>query len=240
MVQRPAREYYDEFADWYERERAGPGYHALIDGLEAELACRYGAGAGVLEAGCGSGLILQRVALVARRAHGVDLSRGMLARADERGLAVAQSDLCALPFPAHHFDLVYSFKVLAHVEPIERALSELVRVTRPGGHLLLEFYNPRSLRYLVRRLRPPRPISERTREDAVFTRFDTLGDVKRYLPPGVTVLGVRGVRVLTPLPQLHKLPLLGRVLGALETWAADAPALRRLGGFLIVIARKDS
>jgi len=36
--------------------------------------------------------------------------------------------------------------VLAPVERIEEALCELTRVTRPGGHLLLEFYDARSLR----------------------------------------------------------------------------------------------
>ena len=34
------RSYYDEFADWYEKER-GRGYHQLIDDLEIEVVERY-------------------------------------------------------------------------------------------------------------------------------------------------------------------------------------------------------
>ena len=43
------------------------------------------AGADVLEVGCGTGLILKRVAPVARRAVGLDISPNMLERARERG-----------------------------------------------------------------------------------------------------------------------------------------------------------
>ena len=236
-MRRPTRDYYDEFADWYERERHH-GYHALVDRLETELACRYAGGARVLEAGCGTGLILRRVAEVARSAHGIDLSRGMLRHAAGRGLPIAQANVSALPFPSEQFDLVYSFKVLAHVEPIEQVLYELARVTRPGGRLLLEFYNAFSLRHLIKRLRPPLRISARTRDDAVYTRFDTLAGIRRRLPPGIEIVGVRGVRVLLPLPRALELPLVGPALGAFETWAADAPALRHLGGFLIVILEK--
>jgi SAM-dependent methyltransferase len=229
--------YYDEFSEWYERERSR-GYHALVDRLESELACRYGRDGRVLEAGCGTGLILRRVAEVAREAHGVDLSRGMLARAHARALSCAQATVTQLPFPNDHFDLVYSFKVLAHVAPIGDAVAELARVTRPGGHLLLEFYNAHSLRYWVRRVRPGLRISARIRDDAVFTRYDRLRDIRRLLPEQLELEGLRGVRVLLPLPHLLRLPLVGRVLETLETWAADAKGLRGLGGFLVVILRK--
>ena len=41
-----------------------------------------------------------------------------------------------LPFPDAHFDLVVSDWVLPNVAERERAISELVRVLRPGGYLL--------------------------------------------------------------------------------------------------------
>jgi ubiquinone/menaquinone biosynthesis C-methylase UbiE len=236
-VHKPNQRYYDEFANWYENGR-DDGYHALIDDLEAELACRYGAGGRVLEAGCGTGLILRRVAPVAATAHGIDLSRGMLERAAPKRLSVAQASVAALPFADDTFDLVYSFKVLAHVEPIVRALGELARVVRPGGRLLLEFYNRNSLRYLIKRLRPPLAISTRTRDDEVYTRFDTLGTIRRALPAGIEIERVRGIRVGVTLPHALRLPVVGGWLGAFERWAADARGFRETGGFLIVVARK--
>src|SRR5688572_17309915 len=166
------RSYYDEFAGWYERER-GRGYHQMLDDLEVALVERYGRGGDVLEAGCGTGLILERISRFARTARGIDLSGGMLARAHARGLEVAQASVTALPYRDDSFDVVCSFKVLAHVEDIETALSEMARVTRPGGHVLAEFYNTRSLRYLVKRLKPPTAISEANDDEAVFTRYDS-------------------------------------------------------------------
>ena len=86
-----------------------------------------------------------------------------------------QGSLTDVPLPSASFDLVYSMKVLAHVPPIERAVAELARLVRPGGHLLLEFYNPWSLRYLAKRAGRPRPHRrDGTDESHVFTRFDTL------------------------------------------------------------------
>ena len=58
------------------------------------------------------------------------------------GIRVMRANACELPFADKSFDLVYSFKVLAHVEDIDRALKEIARVTRRGGHMVLEFYNP--------------------------------------------------------------------------------------------------
>ena len=126
------RTYYDDFAEWYERER-GRGYHQMLDDLEVSLVERYGRGADVLEAGCGTGLILERIAGFAARARGVDLSAGMLAKARARGLEVVQASVTSLPYADESFDLVCSFKVLAHIEDIRGALSEMARVTRPAA-----------------------------------------------------------------------------------------------------------
>jgi ubiquinone/menaquinone biosynthesis C-methylase UbiE len=231
------KDYYDEFAGWYERER-GWGYHQLIDDLEVDLVERYGRGAQVLEAGCGTGLILDRVARFAGEATGFDLSSGMLAQARARDLRVVQGSVTHIPFPDERFDVVYSFKVLSHVEPIREALAEMARVTRRGGYMLLEFYNTLSLRYLVKRLKPAHAISDTVKDTAVFTRYDSLADVRSYLPAGCEIVTLRGVRVVTLTAALHKLPGVGRVLNRVERGVADAPLLRRLGGFLIVVAQK--
>lgn len=230
------RAYYDEFSDWYERER-GRGYHGMIDDLEIAVAEPFARNARVLEVGCGTGLILSRLAPLARRAVGIDLSRGMLARARERGLAVVQGVATALPFADASFDLVCSFKVLAHVPEIDTALREMARVTAPGGTILAEFYNPWSLRYLAKRLGPAGAISARTTEAAVFTRYDSPRDIARRVPPGVELVGFRGVRVVTPTARLVGLPIVGRALRAAE-FRAQATPLAYLAGFVVAVMRK--
>jgi SAM-dependent methyltransferase len=229
--------YYDRFAAGYEAERHH-GYHRLIDELELELVRKYGAGRDVFEAGCGTGLLLREAATFARAAVGLDLSRGMLLPARARGLRVVQGSLTDVPLPAASFDLVYSMKVLAHVPPIERAIVELARLVRPGGHLLLEFYNPWSLRALAKRVGGPGHIAAGTTESDVYTRYDTLSRARGYLPSELEFVGVRGVRVVTPTSKVFALAPLGRLFSWAERAACDAPLLRNLGGFLVLIARK--
>jgi len=231
------RTYYDDFAGWYERER-GKGYHRMLDDLEVDLVARYGTGARVLEVGCGTGLILGRAAGVAAEAHGLDLSAGMLAAARARGLRVVQASATALPWDDASFDLVYSFKVLAHVADIRTAMAEMARVTRPGGHVLAEFYNARSLRRLVKAIKPPSKVSDSTDDEAVFTRYDTADAIRDYLPPTLDWVTSRGIRIVTPVARVHDLPLLGPVVRGAERLLADAPLARDLGGFLVVVARK--
>jgi len=233
--------YYDEFSEGYEKLR-GPndpgGYHELVDDLEVDFASRYAAGGDLLEVGCGTGLLLARLAAVAKTARGIDLSEGMLQKARARGLDVRQGSVLELPYPDASFDVTCSFKVLAHVENIEGALAEMVRVTRPTGVVLAEFYNPFSMRALLKRLGPARSISARTNESAVYTRYDSPFRVKELLPVGWHIIGSRGVRIVTPTAFAMRVPLLRSALRAGEWALADGP-LSVLGGFWIAaIARR--
>lgn len=231
------RSYYDDFASWYERERHH-GYHALIDQLQVEIARPLAEGRDALEVGCGTGMILKEIAPHARHAVGVDISRGMLEQAHQRGLDVVEGSATDLPFADASFDAVYSFKVLAHVQDIARAMSEVSRVLRPGGRAALEFYNRRSLRYVIKRLKRPHAVSETTTDDQVYTRYDSIEDVKGYLPPDLSVEGVRGIRVFTPFAQVHRVPVVAQAFGKAERIARDRPLTAGFGGFLVVMVQK--
>jgi len=234
------RAYYDAFSARYEAERRPHrpgGYHALVDDLEIELVHRYGRGTDVLECGAGTGLLLERIARFARTATGIDLSPGMLQVARGRGLDVREASVTAIPFPDASFDVVCSFKVLAHVREIERAMAEMVRVTRPGGVVLAELYNPMSLRGLAKRLGPAGAVSETRKESEVYTRFDAPWAVRRLLPPGVTLETARGVRIVTPAAAAMRVPGLRWVLRKVERGLADTPAAI-FAGFYVAVLRK--
>jgi SAM-dependent methyltransferase len=231
-----SRDYYDDFSKGYERERHH-GYHALLDELELDVVLPYAENREVLEVGCGTGLILARLSAAARRAEGVDLSPGMLEHARKRGLTVKEASATELPYPDASFDTVCSFKVLAHVPDIGKALSEMARVCRPGGHVLAELYNPWSLRFLAKRIAGPGKISDGRTEADVYTRWDAPPKLRGMLPPSLELVEVCGIRVVTPAAFVHDLPFLGRLLPKIERAAIRSPA-RWFGGFLIVIGKK--
>lgn len=234
------RRYYDAFAKGYERRRAGNdpgGYHDLLDELESEFLRRFAVDRSVLEVGCGTGLILERIKEYAASAQGVDLSERMLEHARARGLDVEVGSATDLPFADESFDVTCSFKVLAHVPDIQRALSEMARVTRPGGFLIAEFYNPFSFRGLAKRIGPAGKIAARVRENAVYTRFDSPRKVRKLVPPGCRLVATRGIRIVTPAAAFMGLPVLRDWLRTAERRLCDSP-IKVVGGFYVAAMQK--
>lgn len=233
--------YYNAFSANYERHRGvndPGGYHELLDELEAEYVSRFATGLSVLEVGCGTGLVLERIRQFAKSAKGVDLSPGMLEKAKARGLDVMEGSATELPFPADSFDVTCSFKVLPHVPEIARALSEMARVTRPGGYILAELYNPFSLRALVKRYGPAGRIALGTHEKNVYLRFDSPARAKEMTPAGCSYAGARGIRIITPTAHAMRVPFVRGGLRRLERLLCDTP-LKAFGGFYIATYQKD-
>jgi SAM-dependent methyltransferase len=93
----------------------------------------------ILDAGCGTGAVLQRLGN-AKRSVGVDLAPEAISFCHERGLTnVQQADITALPFADASFDAVICLSVLCQqrVKDAGDAVRELGRVLRPNGLLLL-------------------------------------------------------------------------------------------------------
>jgi SAM-dependent methyltransferase len=236
MTDDRVRSYYDDFASSYERGR-DRGYHRMVDEIEASIVLPYAANQRVLEVGCGTGLVLSRVAPVAKSATGVDLSPRMLDAARARGLDVREGSATDLPFPNESFDVVCSFKVLAHVPDLRRALSEVSRVLAPGGTAIIEVYNRHSLRYLARFIAGARAIGRVHREDDITTRWDTLESVRGDFPDALVPIEHRGVRIVTPFAGVHRVPLMRDLFVFAERRLVHSP-LAKFGGFLVVVAKK--
>jgi ubiquinone/menaquinone biosynthesis C-methylase UbiE len=52
-----------------------------------------------------------------------------------------KGDICALPFPDEYFDIVYGDQVIGHIPEYHKAMSEIVRVTKKGGIVVLSTGN---------------------------------------------------------------------------------------------------
>ena len=93
--------------------------------------------------GVGLGLVLRR--LTNGRATGFDLSEEMASGARRRfasaiatgRLALARADVAAIPFADGSFDRVYSVNTVFFWPDVPAGLSEIRRVMRPGGRLVI-------------------------------------------------------------------------------------------------------
>ena len=94
----------------------------------------------VVDAGCGTGALSFALSPNVAEVVGIDPRADYL----EAGRAAApenvrfvEGDVTALPFGYASFDLACCHRVLHHVRRPELAVSELARVTRPGGRLFI-------------------------------------------------------------------------------------------------------
>jgi SAM-dependent methyltransferase len=93
-----------------------------------------------LDAGCGTGSLTFALAGFVAEVVGADTSAEYLeaARAAApENVRLVEGDVMALPFGYAEFDLVCCHRVLHHVHRPELAVSELVRVARPGGRVFI-------------------------------------------------------------------------------------------------------
>ncbi len=132
---------YDRWADTYDEEMARAGYRHPSVGL-ALLARHAPRDTGpVLDAGCGTGLLGEWLGILGfSPLEGLDLSQGMLDRAAARNAYARLHRLALggpLPFADGAFAAVISTGVFTTGHVGAEALPELVRITAPGGTIVL-------------------------------------------------------------------------------------------------------
>lgn len=108
----------------------------------------------ILDVATGTGdFALQTLALRPSQVVGVDISEGMLevgrkkmkARAVDQVIELRTGDSENLPFEENKFDAVIVAFGVRNFENLDKGLSEMLRVLRPGGRLVvLEFSKPTS------------------------------------------------------------------------------------------------
>lgn len=144
-----ARTFYDAYDTWEWRRLEATAYGRLQAIIHTDFLQRHlTPGVRVLDAGSGPGRFTIALARLGGRVTALDLSRRQLEivrqRLDEAGIrnAVAgllHADIVGLPFGDNAFDLTICFGgPLSYVgERQHEAANELLRVTRPGGVILV-------------------------------------------------------------------------------------------------------
>ncbi len=131
---------FDRFArfyDWFT-----PSVDASV--LREALALADGDVTRVLDVGGGTGRASRALSLPERVV--VDASAGMLREARARGLDTVRADAATLPVRDDAVDAVLVVDALHHVGDRAGAVREAARVLRPGGVLVVQEFDPTTLR----------------------------------------------------------------------------------------------
>jgi SAM-dependent methyltransferase len=127
-----------EHAGW---QRAAARYDEAFGSLTRQAidplldAAQVRSGAGVLDAASGPGYVAAAAAQRGAQVTALDFSVAMLemARSQNPGIEFREGDAEALPFADGSFDAVVMNFGMLHLAQPERAVSEALRVLRPGG-----------------------------------------------------------------------------------------------------------
>ncbi|MBK9302434.1 MAG: metalloregulator ArsR/SmtB family transcription factor [bacterium] len=112
-------------------------------------------GLAVLDIGTGTGAMLPLLAGAGATVTAVDTSEAMLERArllcgreGIAGVEFRRADIQDLPFADGSFDAAYCSMVLHHVARPERAVSEMARVVRGGGKVVIAAFTRHNLQWM--------------------------------------------------------------------------------------------
>jgi ubiquinone/menaquinone biosynthesis C-methylase UbiE len=125
--------------------RGRSGYLRVVQSVLDEVPLQ--PGDGILEVGCGSGALSRWLAHRTEKANPIvalDLNTYLLREAEllaaNEGLSgiieFREGNAERLPFPDNRFQATLAFTVLEE-GPADRILAEMVRVTKPGGHIVI-------------------------------------------------------------------------------------------------------
>jgi SAM-dependent methyltransferase len=184
-----------------------------------------------LDVGCGTGVLAERLAQSGYEMTGVDPSQGMLdvLTARTRDVTPVLGSGTALPFPDDSFDLALSVATLHHIaEPtaVRDTLSEMVRVTRPGGRIVVWDHNPLNPYWRV--------IMSRVPQDDGSERLVPEHEIVEGLEEaGADVLLARRLGFVSDLTPRSLIKPAERF----ERLAERTPGLRRVSAHNVVLAR---
>jgi SAM-dependent methyltransferase len=127
----------------------------------------------VLDVGCGDGALA--ALLTSPKIVCVDQSAAAVDAARARGLEAVQANVQALPFEDASFDVVMCNWMLYHVAELDRGLSEIARVCRPGGRMVGAYNLPGHLEEVWAAVRvrwPPETFNGETGIAPLARHFD--------------------------------------------------------------------
>jgi SAM-dependent methyltransferase len=189
-------------------------------------------GPAVLDIGAGTGLLAERLSEAGLEVVALDPFPRMLEqlqrrRPDVQTVVASGEDI---PFPDDSFDLTYSVAVMHHIaDPakVRRTLEEMVRVTRPGGRIVVWDHNPLNPYWPFLMRRVPQDVGS----ERLVPRRELIGGLQAA---GATVQRAERLGLLPEFVPASLMP----AARALERLAEATPGVRNVCAHNVVLAEK--
>ncbi len=225
--------HFDEIADQYDESLPPHVVQHYLDKRVRLIGDLLPGGGKVLDAGCGTGVVASRLADLGYEVTGLDPSEGMLEhlRGRDTRVEAVQGSATELPFEDGSFDLTFCVAVMHHIadpEDVHKSLTEMVRVTRPGGLAMVWDHNPRNPYW--------KHLMARVPQDDGSERLIPEAEITGGLSDGGAV--VQSSRRLGMVPDFVPPSLLGAAQ-VFEKAVEKVPGARTFCAHNVVIARRS-
>jgi len=204
----------------------------------------------ILEVGVGAGTDFLQWARAGAKVYGVDLTEQACEHVRRRlelygfqAEEIKVADCEKLPFEDNFFDLVWSWGVIHHTPDTEKALTEIVRVLKPGGVAKIMIYHRNSIlaylfwvKHALLKLKPWKTLSNVLWEKMespgtkAYTRKEALNMLNK--------LPIEDVKIKTVLTYYDKLERFGPALQWIAHQLAKLLGGDRAGWFMLIQFKK--
>jgi len=224
---------FNAVADAYDDSLPDHVVEHYIDKRTAYIREHVPAGSKILDVGCGTGVLAERLLNEGYDVTGADPFAAMLEhmKARDPRLKTVHASGQRLPFDDGAFDFTYCIAVMHHVaEPkdVRDTLVEMCRVTRPGGHVLVWDHNLRNPYWPILMKRVPQD----TGAERLIPEQEILDGLRAGGAPPVEA------KPLGLMPDFTPKFLTGPV-ARLERIIERTPVLNRFCAHNVILARKN-
>jgi len=198
-----------------------------------------------LDVGCGDGTVTSYIAKTLDdkdKLVGVDYDPVRIKRLSSKTnmkITIIEGDAIKLPIPDNYADIINIHHVMEHIPEEEKAMSELKRVLKPDGYLIIGVPHEagipgKILRIVHKRMYDP----EKNKQSGWHVNFYSRKSmVEKLNKLGMNVVEIKGVGAIFPFFPIHYFILRRRWLFRIGNWKAQI--FKGLSDSLFFIIKKD-
>ena len=188
-VQDRSADHYETIASQYDSQRYACRCGQLLSEVEIRIvASLLGESGRILDVGAGTGRFSLAIAGKSSEVVAIDASRGMASESLRKragltprpAVAIVIGDAASLPFSDGSFDAVVSVKLLNHLVEINAPISEMSRVLKGAGRLILDV---------------PHSLAEAYRKIGIRSPIDSYKDIHHPFPEIAAVMRANSIEM---------------------------------------------